>query len=99
MQLVEDWRIGKCFLITEDILGRAGLNDMTKGVRFHIRKILRVRFRARVFVYSSPKQWKLFELTCFMVFLIFLLVKYKIMLKTWLFKRMNSNDLHYRINS
>ena len=33
MQLVEDWRMVICFLIIDDMLGRAGLKDMTNGVR------------------------------------------------------------------
>ena len=33
LQLVDDWRILICFFTTDDILGRAGFNDITKGVR------------------------------------------------------------------
>ena len=32
LQLMEDWRMVICFLTIDDMLGRAGLKDMTKGV-------------------------------------------------------------------
>ena len=32
MQFADDWRMEKCFFTTGEILGRAGLKDVTKGV-------------------------------------------------------------------